>query len=500
MPGRVVPFPPRATGQPRAGLSLGRLVAPPRPAGALPRAAAVEGLEAGLWRKLTQVVAPPGSGKTSLLAAWLQQTRWPAGWLSVDLADRAPGRGLGHLLAAAGRAVPEVGASAEALARVPGPYVPEVVLAEALVAPLLTTGARAVLVLDDVHHLAGSPLAPALAWLVRRAPPGLHLLVSAPEAQAWLQEGLGRGEATTVGPDALALGAEEAVRLGAPPDEADAVVAACEGRILWARVALAGGWAAGARDARGWADAWRRGFGPELAAVLTAAAGATRVCAAGLAEGAEQPEMQERLRRLAERGALLPRDGHGEWYALHPELREALGGVGEAAEPTVALAGEVSPAVAAGEASLARGALEDAQVSLQDAQEALRGYEGSGWEAGVATLAAGVALAAGDDALGPADRALACLDACPDPALRPVAEARWAQAWAGAQAAPDDRPDGLSGRETAVLAGARAGETDQAIAARLGIALATVKVTLHELALRLEVEGRLGLVRGAGRP
>jgi ATP/maltotriose-dependent transcriptional regulator MalT len=486
--GDVLFFPPRGSAGPPAGLEHGRLRPPPRPPGALPRTRLIRALEAGLWRKVTQVVGPPGVGKSTLLAAWLAQTRWPAGWLGVTPEDRAPGRGLGHLLAAAGRACPGLGAEAEALARVPGPYAADVVLVERLWAPLAASGARAVLVLDDVHHLAGTPLADALAFLAGRAPPGLHLLVSAPEPQAWLQV---PREDATLGPEALRLEVAEAAALGASPSEAAALVEDTAGRILWARVALAGGWRPGAVDAPGWARRWAAGLGHEE--VLAAAVAAPRLRAAGLGGAAE---VQASLLELEAQGALTSLDAHREWFGLHPELRRALGGPEASSAPAQAGDPPGSPrgVVAAGEAALARGDLAAAQASLREAEAALKGYEGSAWSGPVWALAAGVRLAEGAEeaARAAGEAALAALDACPEPGARALAEARWAAA--GPASGPAMGAAGLLPRERAVLAEARAGATDQAIAARLGLRLALVKVILHELALRLEVDSRAALI------
>jgi len=61
----------------------------PRP-GQVPRPRLADRLEEGARRKLTLLSAPPGFGKTTLLAEWLASpcaTERDVAWLSLDQAD-----------------------------------------------------------------------------------------------------------------------------------------------------------------------------------------------------------------------------------------------------------------------------------------------------------------------------------------------------------------------------------------------------------------------------
>ena len=60
----------------------------------------------GLDRRITLVCAPPGFGKTALLADWSSQRDGPVAWLSLDPGDNDPARFWRHLAAAIDRAVP----------------------------------------------------------------------------------------------------------------------------------------------------------------------------------------------------------------------------------------------------------------------------------------------------------------------------------------------------------------------------------------------------------
>jgi len=103
---------------------------------------------------LVAVVAPAGYGKTTLLAQWAAQDRRPFGWLSVDWRCNDPAVLFCYLAVAVAAVVPVQRAVFGDLA---APHPPE---RRAVLAGLASalSGARHpfVLVLDDVHLLAGS--------------------------------------------------------------------------------------------------------------------------------------------------------------------------------------------------------------------------------------------------------------------------------------------------------------------------------------------------------
>ncbi|HEY8523823.1 MAG TPA: LuxR C-terminal-related transcriptional regulator [Acidimicrobiales bacterium] len=147
-------------------------------------------LAAGVRRPVTLVSAPPGAGKTTLLASWLAGPDPPAAaWLNLDERDDEPGR-LPALIAAA---LAEAGCVGDAAARRPpaaGGLVVgdlpdgargepgELVLLAAAFGEIERRGRPCVLVLDDVHELAGPAAREALAWVVERAPPPLDVVLA----------------------------------------------------------------------------------------------------------------------------------------------------------------------------------------------------------------------------------------------------------------------------------------------------------------------------------
>jgi LuxR family maltose regulon positive regulatory protein len=151
----------------------------------------IEQLNAGLFdssgefgRKLSLVVAPAGSGKTTLVADWLSQLMIPGStksdsrfaWLSLEESDDDPARFFNYLVAAMERAAPELRGSAQAVLRT-GQTPPGDVLVAALVNDLVTAGVRLLVVLDDYQVVKERVIQEALSYLLEHHPSTLHLVV-----------------------------------------------------------------------------------------------------------------------------------------------------------------------------------------------------------------------------------------------------------------------------------------------------------------------------------
>jgi hypothetical protein len=80
---------------------------PPLRPDLVPRPGLFARLDAGLTCKLLLISAAAGSGKTSLVSAWLRQRNLPTAWLAPDAGDNDPARfllyleAIGHAPAAA---------------------------------------------------------------------------------------------------------------------------------------------------------------------------------------------------------------------------------------------------------------------------------------------------------------------------------------------------------------------------------------------------------------
>ena len=74
-------------------------IPPPRP-NLIVRPRLTERLNEGLRRKLTLISAPAGSGKTTLVSAWVTGCARPVAWLSLDTGENDPARFLAYLVGA----------------------------------------------------------------------------------------------------------------------------------------------------------------------------------------------------------------------------------------------------------------------------------------------------------------------------------------------------------------------------------------------------------------
>lgn len=133
-------------------------------------------LSRALDAPLTVVSAPPGFGKTTLLAAWLSTTGLPVAWVSLDARDRRSASFWPYVLTALDRAVPGSASSALTLFS-SGQAGIETVLA-GVVNELSVHDGEVTLVVDDYHLVDSPEVAEGMAFLVDHLPPQLHLVIS----------------------------------------------------------------------------------------------------------------------------------------------------------------------------------------------------------------------------------------------------------------------------------------------------------------------------------
>ena len=156
-----------------------KLRIPTRRRGALPRPRLRERLDLGAQAKLTLVSAPPGFGKTTLLAEWLAGPRHDghsAAWLSLDAGDNDPAVFWTYLIAALQSVVPAAGATARSLIEA-GRQPLETVLTS-LLNDLGAEPAEVLLVLDDFHLVDMPEIGVGMAFLLDHLPSQLHLIIA----------------------------------------------------------------------------------------------------------------------------------------------------------------------------------------------------------------------------------------------------------------------------------------------------------------------------------
>ncbi len=250
-------------------LIQGKITRPPPPRHSTPRPRVVELLIAPLraGRHIT-VTATAGSGKTTAVLEAVQELTTPVAWLTLDSADRAPGRLLTYLQAAIRSAAPSVpDVVTEALASGLPHTETAGLLAESL------TDHDLVVVVDDLERIAGSPSAcDLLASFTRYAPRATRIVlvgrldITLPDARS------GPDGHSRIGDNDLAFRPDEArevlTALGRDEIDADQAVEATGGWITGIRFEM---WryAEHVHGAGGEADPLRGYLSVEIMSTLT---------------------------------------------------------------------------------------------------------------------------------------------------------------------------------------------------------------------------------------
>lgn len=145
--------------------------------GQLPRPHLVERLVRSP-RRLTVLSAPPGFGKTSLLAEWAASLPPRAvAWLSLDEADIHPATFWGYTVAALGTARSAV-AQSGAIELLESPRPPLETVLTLVLNAVGTVADDLWFVLDDYHLIEDEAIQRGIAFLVENAPPQLHLVLA----------------------------------------------------------------------------------------------------------------------------------------------------------------------------------------------------------------------------------------------------------------------------------------------------------------------------------
>jgi LuxR family maltose regulon positive regulatory protein len=154
-------------------------VPPPRP-DLVARPRLIQRLNEGLPRKLTVISAPPGYGKTTLLAEWLDGLQRPVAWLSLDEGDNDPVQFFRYLVASFQRIDQDIGCSV--LDALGSPKKPNL---DNLVTPLVNDIANVcptlLLVLDDHQMVTSNNVHELTSSLLENFPPSVHMVVSSRE-------------------------------------------------------------------------------------------------------------------------------------------------------------------------------------------------------------------------------------------------------------------------------------------------------------------------------
>ena len=159
------------------------------------------------------VVAPAGTGKTSLVAGWVAEASTPAAWLSLDEADRDGVQFWSGVIAALETMAPGCGERSLPMLRRPGSRADAV---DQLVADLETQHRPpSVLVIDDCHLVDDDDFVlGSLSGFLRDKPAWLHVvLVTRREPKLPIDRMRSRGQLGEIRFAELRFSASEAVEL-----------------------------------------------------------------------------------------------------------------------------------------------------------------------------------------------------------------------------------------------------------------------------------------------
>ena len=311
--------------------------------GTVPRPSLVERLRGSDRCPIVSVVAPPGYGKTTLLAQWAERNGQAFAWVSVDEADNDP-KVLLSYVAEALDAVEPIGervfdALASPGSSVPGSVVPRLGSAfSSMTAPVA-------LVLDDVHLLRNLECRSALSVLADHVPLGSRLALAGRAAPPLRIARLrAEGKLLEIGQDDLSLTPEESssllhnVRLALGPDEVTELHRRTEGwpvALYLAALCLREGSSfdraavSFGGDDRLVSDYVESEFFARISrqqrAFLTRTAVLERMCGPLCDATLGLRESAATLADLARSNLLLvPLDRSGEWYRYHRLFRDML--------------------------------------------------------------------------------------------------------------------------------------------------------------------------------
>jgi ATP/maltotriose-dependent transcriptional regulator MalT len=151
--------------------------------GTVRRSSLIARLAQGDRRPVISVVAPPGYGKTTLLAQWAEASGLAFAWVSAEEPDNDPKVLLAYVAEALNRVEPIDERVFEALAS-PGSSVPGSVVPR-LGSAFWSMSAPVVLVVDDVHVLRNVECRAALSVLADHVPAGSRLARAGEVMVAW---------------------------------------------------------------------------------------------------------------------------------------------------------------------------------------------------------------------------------------------------------------------------------------------------------------------------
>jgi LuxR family maltose regulon positive regulatory protein len=449
--------------------------------------------------RLALVVAPAGSGKSSVVIQWSQESdARRVAWLSLDAQDNDPIRFMCYLCAALERVAPEAAQTAGTVLQSRECPPLDHVLTR-LLNGVAALDQRVTLVLDDYHEIETPAIHALLTFLLEHLPPTLFLiLISRSDPPLPLARLRARGQMVELRARDLRFTVEEASRflkecmgLDLAPEAVRRLTEQTEGWIAGLHLAALA--LQGRPDAEEFIAAFSGGhryvvdyLGEEVLrrqpedvqAFLGKTAFLERLC--GPLCEAVTGDGQAMLERLeAANLFLIPLDEERHWYRYHSFFRQALR----------ARTHELQAGVAA--------TLHERATAWYEAQGMVGNAIGDAWEGGrrerTAALSEPRAGSLGQGEHRAMERRLQTLPTARIPTW--PAPGEWSADTAEADKGAAHRfAERLSARELEVLRLAAGGLSNDTIAAQLFLSIGTVKRHMHKINGKLATRGRFHAV------
>ena len=315
----------------------------------LPRPRLLELLPMVSKRKITLIGAPPGYGKTTLLAQWYstEGANMPTAWVSLDEQDNDPVRLWAHVIEAIRQIIPEEAFSTNGFVGMSTDYreLIEIKL-PVLINGLAELPQGVTLVLDDYHYIKESECHELVSFFVEHLPEKVHLIFATRyDLPLRLGRWRARDDVNEIRAAQLAFSEEETAtllkdRLGLDIDPGDlhALFERTEG---WpAAIYLAALSLRGKKDIHAFIESFRGSnrfifelLAEEILATLSdeerdflLQSSILKRLSASLCEAVTGTKNSGRLLRELEHSNLfvVPLDDHGEWYRYHQLFAEFL--------------------------------------------------------------------------------------------------------------------------------------------------------------------------------
>lgn len=137
-------------------------------------------LQAGLDKRVTQVIAPTGYGKTTLLVEWLstyQTNNWQTIWLTLDAFDNSTLRFWSYIIAGIKKIFPQLNYSSRQFTT-PGVDPEDLIHLNPLINEISSIPHPLCLVLDDFQTITNKNIHRSVSYLIAHQPANLHIIFS----------------------------------------------------------------------------------------------------------------------------------------------------------------------------------------------------------------------------------------------------------------------------------------------------------------------------------